>query len=334
VPSPVPPPARPVSRRRVLRGAALLGGSAVGLAAAGGLAGCGWALSGSALTLGTGGSQGVYYALGGALATAWQQDPGLTRRPTVRATAGSVDNLALLNSGAVDVAFSAADVADAQLARPCRPGRELRALARIYDDALQVVVPAGSPIHSVDDLRGRRVSIGATDSGVIVMADCLLAVAGLDTGRDLSASMLGIDESIAALRDGRIDAFFWSGGLPTGGVDQLAATQPIRLLDLAPQMPELRRRFPVYDVGTVPAATYRIPEAVTTVFVRNYLLVAASMPDEMAQALVGGLFAASDQLVRANPAGRAIDSRSAIGTQPVPLHPGALRYYRGIKAYA
>jgi TRAP-type uncharacterized transport system substrate-binding protein len=89
----------------------------------------------------------------------------------------------------------------------------------------------------------------------------------------------------------------------------------------------------VYDVGTVPAATYGIPDKVTTMFVRNFLLVPASMPDEMAEGLVTGLFAASEQLVRANPAGLAIDPRSAIGTQPVPLHPGALRYYRATKVF-
>jgi TRAP transporter TAXI family solute receptor len=308
------------------------------IAAVGGLggaatAGCESRFTDTRITLGTGGSQGLYYAFGGTLADAWQHSLGLAQRPTVRATAGSVDNLMLLDGDTVDVIFSAADVADAQLDRPSRPGREIRALARIYDDALQVVAPANSPITQVTDLRGKRVSIGATDSGVIVMADCLLAVAGLNSTTDLSASMLGIDDSIAALRAGRIDAFFWSGGLPTVGVSSLAAAAPIRLLDLAPQMPALRKRFPIYDVGTVPAATYGIPKAVTTMFVRNFLLVPASMPDQLANALVAGLFAASDELVQTNPAGRAIDARSAIGTQPVPLHPGALRYYRENKAY-
>jgi hypothetical protein len=251
----------------------------------------------------------------------------------VRPSAGSVDNLGLLDANGADVIFSAADVADARLAQPSRPGGQLRALARIYDDALQVVVPAGSPITGVGDLRGKRVSIGASDSGVIVMADCLLAVAGLNAATDLSASTLGIDESVAALRDGSIDAFFWSGGLPTGGVRELAARQPIRLLDLAPQLPALRARFPVYDVGTVPAGMYGIPAAVTTTFVRNFLLVRAEMADPLAEGLVSALFDASEQLVRANPAGRAIDPRSAIGTEPVPLHPGALRYYRSTKAF-
>jgi uncharacterized protein len=327
----VRPTPRLVTRRSVLRAGAGLTASGLLVPAT---AGCGSRFADARLTLGTGGSQGVYYVLGGVLADAWQRSLGLASRPTVRVTAGSVDNLTLLADGAVDVIFSASDVAGTWLAKPARPGRELRALARIYDDALQVVVPADSPITQITDLRGKRVSIGATDSGVIVMADCLLAVAGLNTTRDLSASMLGIDDSVAALRAGRIDAFFWSGGLPTDGVSELAAVEPIRLIDLAPQMPALRKRFSVYDVDTVPAATYYgIPNAVTTMFVRNFLLVPASMPDEMAEELVVGLFASLDQLARANLAGRAINARSAIGTQPVPLHPGALRYYRTNKAY-
>jgi uncharacterized protein len=319
----------PRSRRAVLRA-----GAAASLAALLGAAqGCGGRFGGTRLTLGTGGSQGVYYTLGGALADAWHDELRLAERPAVRTTAGSVDNLQLLAAGAVDVIFSTADVADTALTAPGPPRRAPRALARIYDDALQVVVPADSPITRLADLRGRRVSVGATDSQVIVTADRLLSAAGLSAQHDLSATQLGIDESIIALRYGTIDAFFWSGGLPTGGLSALAGARPIRLLDLSPVVPAIRASYPVYDVGTVPAAMYGIPEPVTTLFVRNFLLVAAEMPDELAGALVAGMFAAQDRLVAANPAGRAIDTRSAIGTQPVPLHPGAERFYRSAKDY-
>jgi TRAP transporter TAXI family solute receptor len=318
------------SRRTVLRAGAA---TALGALLGGGALGCASEFAGTRLTLGTGGSQGVYYTLGGALADAWSERLGMAQRPTVRGTAGSVENLALLASGSVDVIFSTADVADTALAASTPRGRAPRALARIYDDALQVVVPANSPITLLTELRGRRVSVGATDSQVIVAANRLLAAAGLSPQRDLTASQLGIDESIAALRDGDIDAFFWSGGLPTGGLAALSADRPIRLLDLTPVVPAIRAAYPVYDVGTVPAATYGIPAPVTTLFVRNFLLVAAELPDDLAEALVAGMFAERDRLVRANPAGRVIDTRSAIGTQPVPLHPGAERFYRSAKEY-
>ncbi|MBO0874339.1 MAG: TAXI family TRAP transporter solute-binding subunit [Pseudonocardia sp.] len=319
---------RPVAltRRAVLEAgvAVAIGASAVG---------CDSPLSGTRLTLGTGFSQGVYYTLGGALADAWQARLGLVSRPVVRPTAGSVDNLTLLAAGSVDVIFATADVADAALAAPSAPGRAPRALARIYDDALQVVVPADSPIHRLSELRGHRVSLGAADSGVLVAAKRLLEAVGLSPGTDLTASLLGLDESVSALRDGRIEAFFWAGGVPTGGLTELAKVRPIRLLDLTEVSTAVRRRYPVYDVGTIPAATYAIPAPVTALLVRNFLLVAAEMPDELAGDLVAAMFAERDRLVRANPAGRAIDTRSAIGTQPVPLHPGAESYYRSTKDY-
>ena len=313
-----------LSRRTLLTAGALGAGALLAATSSG----CTRALSGARLTLATGGSGGVYYALGSALADAWQRELGLSRRPVVLTSAGSPENLSLLTSGRADVIFSAADVVEGAGGPP---DRAPRALARVYDDALQMVVPAASPITDVTGLRGRRVSLGATDSGVLVMARRVLDAAGLVPDRDLRAVQFGIDASVAALREDRIDAFFWSGGLPTGAVAALAAAQPIRLVDLLPQIPSLRRRFPVYDVGTVATGTYGIPAPVTTLLVRNFLLVAANMPDELAGALVAALFAQRELLVKASSAGRAIDTRSAIGTQPVPLHPGARRYYRDAK---
>lgn len=327
----MPPPPRVLSRRAALRagGAAVLGGLLTA-----GATSCGSEFAGlPRLRIGAGGSQGVYYALGNALADAWLPSLDLAERPEVRITAGSVENVALLAKSRADVVFSAADVAEGTLASAPPVGREPRALARIYDDALQVVVFADSPITQLADLRGRRVSIGATDSGVIVMANRVMAAAGLSAASDLTASTLGIDDSLAALRDGRIDAFFWSGALTTGGVTELASHRPIRLLDLNPLIPMLRHEYPVYNIGTVPAGTYETASAVTTLFVRNFLLVPASMPAEVAEALVNGLFAASEQLAKVNPAGRAIDTRSGIGTQPIPLHPGAERYFRSVKVF-
>ncbi len=114
----------------------------------------------------------------------------------------------------------------------------------------------------------------------------LLGVAGLAPDTDLQAVPLGINDSVAAMVAGEIDAFFWSGGVPTSGVTELAASVPIRLLDLEDVLPAVRAAHPVYASGTVPAATYGIPSAVTTVLVRNVLLVGAEMPDDLAEALV------------------------------------------------
>jgi uncharacterized protein len=304
----------------------------VGVAALGALPGCSSPFESVRLTVATGGTQGVYFALGRALGRIWSERLELAVAPEILSTAGSVENLDLLAAGAADVAFSQIDTAADQLAGtpPAHP-RAPRALARIYDDVVHVVVPAGSAARSVTDLRGLRVSIGAPDSGVLVIAQRVLAAAGLVPDRDLAAVRLGINDSVTALRAGEIDAFFWSGGLPTTGVTELAAAVPIRLLDLDDVLAAVRGRYPGYASGTVPARSYGIPDPVTTMFVRNVLLVAAQMPDELAEALVAGLFAGRPALADATPAALTIDPRAAIGTQPVPLHPGAERFYRAEK---
>jgi uncharacterized protein len=250
----------------------------------------------------------------------------------VVSTAGSVDNLDRLASGTADVVFSQVDTAADQLVRTS-PGdpRAPRALARIYDDVVHVVVPAAAPAATLADLRGSRVSVGAPDSGVLVIAERLLAVAGLSAATDFQAVQLGINDSVEAMLRGEIDAFFWVGGLPTRGVTTLAEERPIRLLNLDDLVTPVRAAFPVYAAGTVPAQSYGIPDPITTLLVRNFLLVGAGMPDDVAYALVEGLFAAQEQLTAASPAALTIDLRAAIGTQPVPLHPGAEQFFRAEK---
>jgi uncharacterized protein len=314
-----------VERRTVLRGL-LSGAAALGVL---GVPGCSSRFAGVRLTLATGGTQGVYYNLGNALADAWQGQLGLDARPAVLPTAGSVDNLERLASRAADVVFSQVDTAADQLANtPADDPRSLRALARIYDDVVHVVVPASAPVTTLADLRGARVSVGAPDSGVRVIAERLLAVAGLSPATDFQVLQLGINESVETMASGEIDAFFWVGGLPTRGVAALSQTLPIRLLNLEDLITPVRAAYPVYAAGTVPAQTYGIPDPITTLLVRNFLVVRADMPDDVATALVEGLFAAQEQLAAVSPAALTIDLRAAIGTQPVPLHPGAERFFR------
>jgi len=312
------------SRRTVL--AAL---AAAGTVAA--LPGCATPFARARLRLATGSELGVYYRIGSALARSWHEELGLEQAPVVLSTAGSLQNVAMLAAGTADVAFSQVDAAAGQLVgiAPDAPSAP-RALARIYDDVLHVVVPATSAITTVTGLVGARVSVGAADSGVSVVARRLLDAAGLSPA-DIVGVQLGLDESVEAMAAGTIDAFFWSGGLPTPAVEQLARTLPIRLLDLAEDgvLDAVRDRHPVYAPGTVPAQGYPgITAPVTTMLVRNLLLVAASMPEDFARALVEVLFDEQEQLARAGPAALTIDPRAAIGTEPVLLHPGAVRFYR------
>jgi TRAP transporter TAXI family solute receptor len=304
-------------RRRQLFAAAL---AAAGLAA---LPACGTPFAGVRLRIATGSTAGEYYRLGRALAAVWQERLELTEAPAVLSTNGSPANVSLLVTGAADVAVSQLDVAADRLAGQS----SLRALAAVYNDALQIVVPAGSAIRAVADLRGSRVAIGTENSGVAYVALRVLAAAGLAGENDVRRARLDLADSVAALRAGEIDAFFWVGALPTRTVDELAAAVPVRLLDLEPVLGALRGRYPVYTPGTVLAGTYRIDDPVVTLLVRNVLLVDATLDADLVEAMTGAVFAEQQRLADATQAARTVDARSAVLTQPVALHDGALRWF-------
>lgn len=314
-----------ISRRVALRA---LGG----LGLVGGLAACASTYADLHLSIATGSRNGVYYTLGEALSAAWRDALGLRMPPVVTSTDGSINNLQLLADHRADVAFNQIDTAADHLSRTA-PGdpAALRALARIYDDVVHVVVPASSPWTSVTQLRGARVALGSPGSGVLFMAQRVLRALGLAPDKDLRASYIGLDDALVALRDGGIDAFFWSGGLPTRGVADLAARMPIRLLTVQEDLARIHAAYPEYAPGTVPAGTYGLTQPVTTLLLRNVLLVRAEMPDDVAYALVAALFSRQEQISRASPNAMTIDMRAAIGTQPVPLHPGAENWFRAAR---
>lgn len=288
------------------------------------LTGCSAGFANLRLRIAAGNPGGVYDTLAQTLATAWQS--GLdVERPQVLQTQGSPDNVKKVLSGAADVGFVAADVA----ADSYKDSPGLTTLARIHDDYLHIIVRTDSAIHSVAELRGKRISIGAPASGVEYIASRLLQAAGLNDS--VSTSTLGLDDSVKALLDDDIDAFFWSGGLPTPSIALHNDTKSLRLLDIADQMPRMQTLNQVYGTASIPASTYNQAGPVTTLVVPNFLVVRAAMPDDVAEALVRGLFDARAELARANPAALSIDVHPGIETQPIPLHPGALRYYRSQK---
>ena len=193
-------------------------------------AGCGGEGSGSGaesggggrLSIATGGTSGVYFVYGGGLAKVISSDlEGY--KATAETTSASVDNLILIKDGGSDIAFTLADTAlDAVKGREAFKEKvPMRVLAQIYDNYTQVVAKAGSGIKTIEDLKGKRVSVGAPNSGTEVIADRVLGAAGMDPKGDIKRQGLGVDESVQAMKDGSIDAFFWSGGLPTGAITDL-----------------------------------------------------------------------------------------------------------------
>nr|WP_269205061.1 TAXI family TRAP transporter solute-binding subunit [Motilibacter aurantiacus] len=289
--------------------------------------------AGGALVIATGGVKGVYFEYGRAVAALAESElDGVSAR--VEPTTGSVENIRGLVAGRFTVAFSASDVAaDAVRGRPpFTAPLPLQALGRIYDDYVHLVVPASSPAQSVRDLVGQRVSLGSPGSGTEVIADRVLAAAGLSRD-DVRERHLSLSDSADALRAGRLDAFFWSGGLPSGGVTELAASLPIRLLPLGDAAEQLRERYGAsYRTARTPAATYRGVEPVETIAIANYLLTRPDAPAGLVEGLTRLLFDLRDDLARDVPLAARLDRGAAIFTEPVPLHAGAERYYRRVKA--
>jgi TRAP transporter TAXI family solute receptor len=295
------------------------------------LAACSNPTDGLRLTIATGLQGGVYNSLGTALAKEWATQTGIPQ-PTVLETNGSGENLIKLRSGQANVAICAADLATEEVNN--QGAHSPRALARIYDDYFHIVVRDESPIRSVHELAGKRVAIGAQNSGVEFIAKYILELPGqgFQTNPPRTTN-LNLVQSRAALQNGEIDAFFWSGGLPTREIVQLAQSIPLRLVDMTDVMTKIRDEHRYYSAATIPVRTYELRNTtpVTTLVVANLLLVTDELPVRAAKALTQGIFDAQQNLSSVNSAANSIDVRSAVETQPVPLHEGALEYYRGQK---
>jgi uncharacterized protein len=276
----------------------------------------------------------AYDALGRAFAEAIRQRWGVP--VDVRATGGSVDNLTQVARDEADLGFAALDVAHVatQGDEPFPGAMAVAPLAGLYDDYLHVVVPARSAIRTLRDLAGRPVSLGSAASGTPVIAERVLIAAGLAL-HDLTPTYLDAAGSAEALRAGTVDAFFVTGGLPTGAVADLAAGVPIRLLPVTDDVNRLRDESGgYYRERFITAGTYGLDAEVATVGVANVLVVPRTMPDDLAEALTALLFASRPRLVDAHAEARHLDPRSAIAVTPLTLHPGAVTYYRGAKPLA
>ncbi|MFE3449136.1 TAXI family TRAP transporter solute-binding subunit [Nonomuraea sp. NPDC059194] len=274
-----------------------------------------------ALRIATGPVGGPYEVLGDRLATELRRR-GFT--VTVLRTAASIENLALLADGRADLGLSLADSADEAVRVRHDP---VSALARMYMNYVHLVVRKDSGITRIQDLAGRAVSTGAEGSGTAFTAERVLAKAALK--ERARTSRLGLDESLRALAVGGVDAFFWSGGVPTPA---LATSElPIRLLPLDWLVAPLRRQYgPLYESAIVPAEEYAQSGPVPTVGTASYLVCRTALPDEIAFAVTETLFASRDRLEAPDAPGGRLDERYAIGTGAVPLHAGAARYYRSV----
>ncbi|WP_232521064.1 TAXI family TRAP transporter solute-binding subunit [Micromonospora phaseoli] len=277
------------------------------------------------IRIATGSPTAVYHAFGESLAAILNRELPQVRAE-VMVTAASAENVQLLNAGKAELGFTQADVL------PADPGPDpsVVAVARVYDDLLHLVTTADSPVRSLADLRGRRVSVGAAGSGTKITVDRLLSVAGLGNAK-VQQEQLGLDDSVAALRAGRIDAFFFSGGLPVRAVAQFAEHTPTRIVGLGEWTIPLRQNHSeVYVPRDIPRSVYGV-DLVTTVANPNYLVVRADLPEALVREVTRLLMERRSELAAAHPAAGRMSPRSAIATLPLPLHPGAVDYYRASK---
>lgn len=287
------------------------------------------------LSIATGGTGGVYYPYGGALARV------LTARlPNIQVTAevtgASVDNLKLMQQGRADLAFTLADTlleAAAGTGPFAGTGAvDARTVAVLYTNYTHLVARQGSGIARVSDLRGRVVSTGAPGSGTELIADRLLQAAGIDPRQGITRHALGASESAGALKDGKVDAFFWSGGLPTAAIQDLAASAGLAIT-LVPQddlVSALQARYgaELYRPVVLPGGIYRgHTEPVAVVGVSNVLVASARLDRDLVAAITTALFDAKAELTAAHPEARHLSVPTGPGTAPVPFHPGAEQYF-------
>ncbi|WP_405163546.1 TAXI family TRAP transporter solute-binding subunit [Nocardia sp. NBC_01499] len=283
---------------------------------------------GTKVDIATGNATGVYSALGNAYADQISLATDGKVTATATETLASVQNIQQLVAGKYQVAFSLADIAaDAVLGIGTFDGdkQPVQALSRLYPSYTEVVVRAGSGITSIADLRGKRVSTGSPTSGTEVLARRILRAGGLNPDSDIAVNHLDLPKAVAGMKDGSLDALFFSGGLPTPGITELFAggKDKFRLLDTSGVLAGMRILSPVYEVGAIPAATYGLPEDVPSIVVPNVLLVRDNLDADVACVLTKALFDRKPQLEQANAAAKGIVRDTARDTNPVPLHRGA-----------
>ncbi|MCW7946212.1 hypothetical protein AAW14_30520 [Streptomyces hygroscopicus] len=289
------------------------------------------------VTFSTGTPTGVYQKYGTLLQHAIAHDmPKLDVR--LLNSDGSQENVQRVATGRADFTIAAADAVETyRLAG--KPGADrLRGCARLYDDYVHLVVPRSSTVQSVADLKGRRVAIGPGGSGVRLVAEHLLAAAGLDPRKDITPLSDGIGTMPEQLERHRIDAFFWSGGLPTSAITELSRHFAIRLVpigsDLVAKLHEQGGASRYYRAAVMPADAYPYAEqgsSVQTVAVANLLMTRQDMNADLTEKLTRTVIDSRDGIGAQVHAAQLVDLRTAIYTDPLELHVGARRYYRSVK---
>jgi hypothetical protein len=287
------------------------------------------------LAIGTGGTGGVYYPLGGAIANVLSKNLPNTQA-TAEVTGGSVDNLKLIGSGQSELGFSMADAAlDALQGNDKFKGNKvpLQTLLVVYPNRMHVVTIEGSGIETMADLKGKRVSTGSPGSATEVMAFRVIEASGLDKDKDMKRERLGVAESVNAVKDRKIDAFFWVGGIPTAAVTDLAATpgMKIKLIDHSDAVEKMNAKYgKLYSASSIPVGTYPGAEKENKIAeVWNIIVTGDKMSNDDAYNIVKTLVEKKADIVAVHKEANSFSLDNQVQERsPIPFHPGALKYFK------
>jgi TRAP transporter TAXI family solute receptor len=283
------------------------------------------------VNIGTGGVAGTYFPLGGAFAEIWNNNiEGINA--TAESTGASSANLNLLKDGKIEVAIVQNDIAMySHAGTKMFEGdafENLMGLCTMYSEPLQIVTTDGD-IMSIADLAGKNIAVGAIGSGAEANARQVIAAAGLDFDNDINAKFLSFGEASSGLKDGQVDAAFMTAGIPTAAIQDLSSVRDVFIVPIDGAFADtLLADYEFFTAYTIPAGTYKGQlEDVMTLTVKSMLVVSGDMDEELAYQLTKQIYENHDRVVAAHNVGKYITAETATDGMPVPVHPGAARYY-------
>ncbi len=293
------------------------------------------------IVIGTGGTGGVFYPYGGGLAQLLSKKLPETQA-TAEVTGGSVDNVKLLGRGDAEIGFSTVDSAydgfKGEAAYKDAGPQKIATLAVLYPSVLHVVASKSSGIKTVADIKGKRASVGSAGSSTESIADRVLAAAGLDPTADVTRDNLGVAESVGALKDGKVDVFFWIGGVPTAAVKDLVSTHgnDVTFINTGDLAGGLAEKYPgVYSPATLKKGAYDgLGEDLPVLGVDNVLLVPEALDGGLVKDVLAAIFDNLAEVAAIHPVAKQLKLESAAAKTAVPYHPAAIEFYksRGVTA--
>lgn len=285
--------------------------------------------TGRTLNIVTGGTGGVYIVYGAGLADLLSKKMKVSA--SAQQTTASVDNMKFIGQGKADLAFTLADTAFDGIKgnAPFTEKVDAKALAVLYTNYTQIVVKDGSGINTVADLKGKRVSVGAAGSGTETIANRVLDSYGLDPAKDIQRERLAAADSANGLKDNKLDAFFFSGGLPTAAILELSNAVKIKLIGHEDAVKKMSDKFgPFYVPVKLPAGVYKdVPETIVS-GVQNLLVVNSKFDAAFARAILQTLFDSKSELETIHAEAKNLKLESATTGSPLEFHPGAVDFYK------